>query len=413
MAYKDNKPEYETCQLDDDEVVDEEVFQPMEISHSHETNSISNKRWICMSICFFAGLLCLGYIGGITLNNTILSSNEEPLRGPAASMTAVTAKDIAKKKDANTYSGKFDNVQDLSSLDKKLLEFLTRSSFAREQTIQLLTDKYTSDLSSNMLMSDKLDDAIEAISDIDANEEKQATSSSSIFDDVQGLSSLDMKLLEFLLQSSFAREQTVQLLIDEYISPNYTLGGWKWWYSSLSGEVLTSDLFNDTIEAMDLVVTDGLPVQIEGYPFLFVGSVGAVMNPDGLKEYGITDIVSWSSIAKCGNYDFINCMCIIDVTDHKDMAKHIDDELNDAVDYIEEVRKAGGKVMSQCWYGRNRSVTLLVAYLIKYGGFDYNEGEEVLHLIQKTRPIADSYREVVNTYGKNYAKSQMGTEGER
>ena len=105
-------------------------------------------------------------------------------------------------------------------------------------------------------------------------------------------------------------------------------------------------------------------------------------------------------------------MCFTNVSNYGDMKNHMDDELNVAVDRIEEVRKAGGKVMSQCWYGRNRSVTLLVAYLLKYGGFDYDAGEEALQWIQKTRPIADSYRGVIREYGKKYGGYANGKKRE-
>ena len=41
-------------------------------------------------------------------------------------------------------------------------------------------------------------------------------------------------------------------------------------------------------------------------------------------------------------------------------------KLDDAVEFVEQARLAGGSAMSHCWHGANRSVTLLVAYLVKY-----------------------------------------------
>ena len=335
----DNQKEEETCSLvnsrDDSQsyIEDYEENSTTTKEESMSTKSILPLGILC--ICLFAWV---GYEGGSAFNHVtytpLLSSSDDNyindqrqkqqhMRGPAASMTEATARDIIAmhKKQADDESSStinFDDIKDLTPNDKTLLNYLLRSSYARSKTLQLLTNEYISEKSTDIEMSDRLE---------------------------------------------------------------------------------------DTIEAMDLVVSDGDPVQVEGYPFLFVGSVGASMNEESLKQHGITHVISWSATAKCNNFDNIHYMCITDVSDYRDMKKHLDDRLNAAVDYIESARKAGGRVLSQCWYGRNRSVTLLVAYLIKYEGY---EGEEALHLIQKTRPIADSYRDVIYKYGNKYGSAYIG-----
>ena len=65
-----------------------------------------------------------------------------------------------------------------------------------------------------------------------------------------------------------------------------------------------------------------------------------------------------------------------------------------SVEFIEQARLAGGSVISHCWYGRNRSVTLLVASLIQYAGMSINEATRTrTRLIAETRPRpqADPY----------------------
>lgn len=61
----------------------------------------------------------------------------------------------------------------------------------------------------------------------------------------------------------------------------------------------------------------------------------------------------------------------------------------------------GGKALSHCWYGKNRSVTLLVAYLMKYEGM---KRDDAIALIQRTRDIADPYLDVLHLYEKKYLK---------
>jgi len=210
---------------------------------------------------------------------------------------------------------------------------------------------------------------------------------------IEDLSSIDNTLLQFLAGSPFARERTIELLSAEYVSED----------ASDTGE----DRLEDAIEVMESMKTDGEPVQVKGHPFLFVGSVGAAMNHEALQRKGITHVIGLSKTSKCDNYPDIHYMCIKDILTYKDMRKHMD-ELDRAVDYIESARRAGGRVMSQCWYGRNRSVTVLVAYLMKYEGMD---SEDALGLIQETRPIADSYRDVVKSYGKHYLNGEGGGGG--
>ena len=80
-------------------------------------------------------------------------------------------------------------------------------------------------------------------------------------------------------------------------------------------------------------------------------------------------------------------------------------KIADSVEFIEKARLAGGSVMSHCWYGRNRSVTVLVAYLMKYAGMSINEATR---LIAETRPQADPYVEALKSYQRNYLDSRDG-----
>ena len=340
LSSTDNQEEEETCSLvnggdGSQTCIDDKV------KSTPTKESMSTKSILLVGILCTCGFAWLGYEGGSAFNHVLYTrlvssddnystsiindkqEKQQHMRGPEMSMTDATARDVAlhKKEQADEISSTInvDDIEDLTPEDKTLLDYLLRSSYARSKTIQLLTNEYISEESTDIEMSDRLE---------------------------------------------------------------------------------------DTIEAMDLVVSDGDPVQVEGYPFLFVGSVGASMNEESLKQHGITHVISWSATAKCNNFGNMHYMCITDVSDYIDMKKHLDDRLNAAVDYIESARKAGGRVLSQCWYGRNRSVTLLVAYLIKYEGY---EGEDALHLIQKTRPIADSYRDVIYKYGNKYGSAYNGS----
>ena len=160
------------------------------------------------------------------------------------------------------------------------------------------------------------------------------------------------------------------------------------------------EILDSAFEAIDFKHTDGEPVQVNGYPFLYVGSVGAALNHTALKSHNITHIVNWSSTSRCDVWDDIQYECIIGLRSMIDMGRRIGvKKIADSVEFIEKARLAGGSVMSHCWYGRNRSVTVLVAYLMKYAGMSINEATR---LIAENRPQADPYVEALKSYQRHY-----------
>jgi hypothetical protein len=175
------------------------------------------------------------------------------------------------------------------------------------------------------------------------------------------------------------------LINNEYISP-------------LSPCPDVYDKLDNAIELIQLLEDDNQPVQIKDHPFLFVGSVGAAMNHEGLVKHKITHIINLSTSAKCNTWVDIKYTCVTGIRESSMMLSRLD-ELDIAVDIIEVTRKTGKNVMSQCWYGRNRSVTLLVAYLMKYEGMD---AEEANDLIMETRPEAAPYFDVLQAYYEEY-----------
>ena len=84
-----------------------------------------------------------------------------------------------------------------------------------------------------------------------------------------------------------------------------------------------------------------------------VNNIGASLNHKALHEAGITNVINWSSTARCNVFADMEYMCIKGIRGEPTMQEHTD-ELEKAVEYVESVRLAGGKAMSHCWYGKNR-----------------------------------------------------------
>jgi len=97
---------------------------------------------------------------------------------------------------------------------------------------------------------------------IEQQEERSTSSSSS--NNIINLSdfkSLDQTLLSFLSDSSFGRQKVIEFMIEQYVSPT-------------TPDDTMADKLENAMEAMSFLDTDAEPVQVVGFPYLFVGSVG-------------------------------------------------------------------------------------------------------------------------------------------
>ncbi|KAL2944794.1 Dual specificity protein phosphatase 1 [Bienertia sinuspersici] len=128
------------------------------------------------------------------------------------------------------------------------------------------------------------------------------------------------------------------------------------------------------------VKDDNLPCQIE--EGLFVGSFGAANNKAALKRLNITHILTVAgSMAPSYPYDFK--YKIIEVADREetDLAQHFDE----CIDFIDGAKRSGGGVLVHCFVGRSRSVTIILAYLIKKHGMTVSQA---LEYVRSKRPQA-------------------------
>lgn len=73
------------------------------------------------------------------------------------------------------------------------------------------------------------------------------------------MSSVDLTLLSFLGNSSFATDSAIDIIVNEYTTTSYPD---------------ISDRLDNTIEAIELCETDGEPIQLKDHDFLYVGSIG-------------------------------------------------------------------------------------------------------------------------------------------
>nr|XP_034594341.1 dual specificity protein phosphatase 1B-like isoform X2 [Setaria viridis] len=123
---------------------------------------------------------------------------------------------------------------------------------------------------------------------------------------------------------------------------------------------------------------DNTPCPIE--QGLYLGSVGAALNKEALKSLNITHILIVARSLSPAfpaefNYKKIE---VLDSPD-TDLLKHFDE----CFSFIDEAISSGGNVLVHCFAGRSRSVTIVVAYLMKKHQMSL---ESALSLVRSKRP---------------------------
>ncbi|XP_020824822.1 dual specificity protein phosphatase 1 [Phascolarctos cinereus] len=115
----------------------------------------------------------------------------------------------------------------------------------------------------------------------------------------------------------------------------------------------------------------GGPVEI--LPFLYLGSAYHASRKDMLDALGITALINVS--ANCPNHfeDHYQYKSIPVEDNHK---ADISSWFNEAIDFIDSIKNAGGRVFVHCQAGISRSATICLAYLMRANRVKLDEAFE-------------------------------------
>jgi len=149
---------------------------------------------------------------------------------------------------------------------------------------------------------------------------------------------------------------------------------------------------------------DNVPCQIE--EGLYLGSVGAANNKSELKRLNITHILTVAnSLPPTHPNDFV--YKIINIPDREDV--NIENYFDECFAFIDEAKRMGGGVLVHCFVGKSRSVTVVVAYLMKKHGMSMSEA---LKHAKSKRPIASPNSGFMLQL-QNFEKSLRGSDYSR
>ena len=136
-----------------------------------------------------------------------------------------------------------------------------------------------------------------------------------------------------------------------------------------------------------LIRTDGQPHPVLCTDHLFVGSVGCVLNAASLRDAGITHTLCVGAGVSPPPESTVVELGLthghFGVTDTPD--SDICSIFEPCFEFIEECKRVSGRVLVYCFQGKSRSVTVAMAYLMKYHNLSC---VSALAAIRQTRPIA-------------------------
>ncbi|KAK3440880.1 hypothetical protein EUGRSUZ_B01140 [Eucalyptus grandis] len=144
--------------------------------------------------------------------------------------------------------------------------------------------------------------------------------------------------------------------------------------------VQTQKLLNVRKSLTEWTDKDKDPCKIE--EGLFLGSVGAAKNKDALKHLNVMHVlIVASALEPAYPDDFV--YKVIKVTDREDT--NIRECFDECFEFIDEAKRLGGGVLVHCFVGKSRSVTIVVAYLMKKHGMSLSQA---LEHVKSRRPQA-------------------------
>lgn len=118
---------------------------------------------------------------------------------------------------------------------------------------------------------------------------------------------------------------------------------------------------------------------------VFLGSVGAAKNRDGLRALGVTHVLTvCEGLPRNGFYpdDFTYATCAVRDAPDADIGAHFDfcfDFIRDAL-----ARADGGGVLVHCFRGKSRSATICAMYMMRALGISYDEAMTAVRAVRPT-----------------------------
>lgn len=177
-----------------------------------------------------------------------------------------------------------------------------------------------------------------------------------------------------------------------------------------ASEAFTDSLVQDDLAQRQLAIQKLVAVRqyahLDGEPCkllegLYVGSLGAARNLEGLRKRGVTHVLNASPIVPCFHRGHFRYKC---VPVYDDVDEDISSFFAETNRFIAKGRRRGA-ILVHCYAGQSRSVAFAIAYLCAYQRMNLAEAYElVLSARPRARPNA-GFMQQLAVYAQRVQKS--------
>ncbi|KAK7361902.1 hypothetical protein VNO77_03993 [Canavalia gladiata] len=125
---------------------------------------------------------------------------------------------------------------------------------------------------------------------------------------------------------------------------------------------------------------ENIPIKIDKH--LFLGSIGTATDKVALNKVNITHILTVADkLPPAFPAEFVYKVIAVADRDDVDLKQYF----KECFGFINGAKRHGGNVLVHCFAGRSRSVTIIVAYLMKTSGMSFSEA---MQHVRRKRPSA-------------------------
>lgn len=155
-------------------------------------------------------------------------------------------------------------------------------------------------------------------------------------------------------------------------------------YNKVLSNILYYNLESEFFDAVEII------------PGLFLGSISSTYNKKTLQNHGITHIIS---VIAGYQPPFPNDFYYLVVNALDNTNNNLSSVFKDTNDFIEKAFEENGKILIHCMAGKSRSATIVIAFLMKEFGINFNTS---LKTIKYKRPIVEPNESFTNQLKKYY-----------
>ena len=131
---------------------------------------------------------------------------------------------------------------------------------------------------------------------------------------------------------------------------------------------------------------------------LFIGSWRDIEEPETLRAAGITHVLNVAKEVDPTHHDGLEGFCAMHIPLVDEHRENIVEHLECACNFIDAAKRDGGRVLVHCRRGISRSPAIVVGYLLRQDGFEFDDAVAYVKERRKCTSLNIAFREFLMAY---------------